>query len=68
VGLEVTRVLEEMFVRSPTPAERQMLNLESAGPVMEITRVFYVERQPVECSIAIVEAASYMLSFETTLR
>jgi GntR family transcriptional regulator len=68
VGLEVTRVLEEMFVRSPTPAERQMLNLESTGPVMEITRVFYVERQPVECSIAIVEAASYMLSFETTLR
>lgn len=67
VGLEVTRVLEEMFVRAPTPTERQALNLESAGPVMEITRVFYVERQPVECSIAIVEAASYMLSFETTL-
>jgi DNA-binding GntR family transcriptional regulator len=68
VGLTVTRVLEEMQVRAPTATERQMLALETAGPVMEITRVFYVKQRPVECSVAIVEAARYRLSFETTLR
>lgn len=67
VGLEVTRVLEEMLIRAPTPVERQALNLESAGPIMEVTRIFYVGSQPVECSTAVVDAASYRLSFETTL-
>lgn len=75
VGLEVCRVVEEVQVRAPTPRERKALNLEASGPVMEIRRVFYVrsgdageQQAPVECSIAVVEAASYRLSFETELQ
>jgi GntR family transcriptional regulator len=70
VGLVVTRVLEEVQVRVPTAIERKMLNLEVTGPVgsiMEIARMFYVKQRPVEYSVAIVEAARYRLSFETTL-
>jgi GntR family transcriptional regulator len=67
VGLIVTRVLEEVLIRQPTPPERRELSLETAGPVMEVTRVFYVGERPVECSIAVVDAMSYRLSFETEL-
>lgn len=68
IGLAATRVLEEARVRAPTAEERKLLGLEISGPVMEIVRVFYVKHRPVECSLAVVDAASYMLSFETELR
>jgi GntR family transcriptional regulator len=67
LGLEVRRVTEEVQVRQPTPAERKALRLEAAGPVMEVTRVFSTSRGPVECSVAVVEATSYRLWFETEL-
>lgn len=68
IGQVATRVLEEARVRAPTAEERKLLDLEVSGPVMEIVRVFYVKHRPVECSLAVVDAASYMLSFETELR
>ena len=68
VGLVVSRVLEEVLVRQPTARERQVLNMDVAGPVGEITRVFYAGERPVECSVAVIEAASYILSFETPVR
>lgn len=67
VGLEVTRVLEEAGVRQPTPRERQLLRMDAAGPVAEITRVFYVGSRPVEYSVAVIEAMGYRLSFDTTV-
>jgi GntR family transcriptional regulator len=68
VGLTVTRVLEEAGVRQPTPRERQVLGMDAAGPVAEITRVFYVDNHAVEYSVAVIEALGYRLSFETELR
>lgn len=68
VGLVVTRVLEEVLVRQPTPRERQVLGMDAVGPVGEITRVFYAGDRAVECSVAVIEAASYILSFETEVR
>lgn len=67
VGLVVSRVLEEVRVRPPTPRERQVLGMDVVGPVGEIMRVFYAGDRPVECSIAVIEASSYVLSFETTI-
>lgn len=68
IGLVVTRVYEEARVRAPTAEERKILGLEAAGPVSQIVRVFYVKQRPVECSMAVVDATSYVLSFETELR
>jgi GntR family transcriptional regulator len=67
VGLEVTRVLEEVGVRQPTARERQLLGMDAAGPVAEVTRVFYVDNHPVEYSVAVIEAMGYRLSFDTTI-
>lgn len=68
LGLEVTRVLEEAGVRQPTARERQVLRMDAAGPVAEITRVFYVRGRPVEYSVAVIEAMAYRLSFDTAIR
>lgn len=67
VGLKVTRVLEEVGVRQPTARERQVLGMDAAGPVAEVTRVFYVDNHAVEYSIAVIEAMGYRLSFDTTI-
>lgn len=68
VGLQVTRVLEEAGVRQPTARERQALGMDAAGPVAEITRVFYVNNRAVEYSVAVIEAMGYRLSFDTAIK
>lgn len=68
IGLVVTRVAEEIKVRSPYPNERKILGLEATGPVMVVVRTFYVDDRPVECSVAVVDAVSYVMCFETELR
>lgn len=71
VGLEVTHVSEEARARTPSTAERRLLELEAAGAVWEIVRTFYVghgdERRPVEYSTVVCPAASIVLVFATDL-
>jgi GntR family transcriptional regulator len=72
VGLVVTRVVEEARARTPAPAERSKLDMEAAGPVWQITRIFYVRdddgERPAEASTVIAPAARLVLRFETDLR
>lgn len=68
IGQVVTRVREEAKVRPPTPDERRELGMDTAGPVVEIVRVFYVGTRPVEYSVAVLAAMAYTLLFETELR
>jgi GntR family transcriptional regulator len=71
VGLVVTRVVEEARARTPATAERSKLEMEAAGPVWQITRIFYVEsdggERPAEASTVIAPAARLVLRFETDL-
>lgn len=72
VGLVVTRVVEEARARTPSTAERRLLEMEAAGPVWEVTRIFYVgdkgDERPAEASTVIAPAARLILRFETDLR
>jgi GntR family transcriptional regulator len=72
VGLIVSRVVEEARARTPTPAERRTLQMEAAGPVWEITRIFFVrdngDERPGEVSTVITPAARLILRYETDLR
>jgi GntR family transcriptional regulator len=72
VGLEVAHVSEEARARTPSTAERRLLEMEAAGAVWDIVRTFYVgsgdERRPVEYSTVVCPAASIVLAFATDLR
>jgi len=72
VGLVVTRVVEEARARTPSTAERRSLELEAAGPVWDIVRVFFAAagelERPVEVSTVVCPAARTVLRYETELR
>lgn len=67
VGLVVTRVIEEARARTPSTAERRMLEMAAAGPVWDIVRVFYVGDRPAEVSTVVCPAARIVLAYETYL-
>jgi GntR family transcriptional regulator len=67
IGKVVTRVGEEIRARTPSTAERRMLEMEAAGPVWDIVRVFHVGDIPVEVSTVVCPAASIVLRYETEL-
>lgn len=72
VGLIVTRVVEEARARTPTTAEHLLLEMSAPGPVWEVTRIFFVERDgtdmPAEASTVVAPATRMLLRFETDLR
>lgn len=68
VGLVVTRVVEEARARTPTTAERRLLEMQAAGPVWDVVRVFYVGERAAEVSTVVTPAARMVLRFETSLR
>lgn len=67
VGLVVTRVVEEAQARTPSTAERRMLEMEAAGPVWDIVRTFYVGDRPTEVSTVVCSARGHVLRYETDL-
>lgn len=67
IGQVVTRVVEETRARTPSTAERRLLEMEAAGPVWDIVRIFYVGDRPVEVSAVVCPAASIVLRYETAL-
>lgn len=67
IGQIVTRVVEEARARTPTTAERRILEMDAAGPVWDITRTFYVDMTAVEVSTVVCPAASIVLRYETAL-
>jgi GntR family transcriptional regulator len=67
LGLEVTRVVEDVEARLPRDDERRRLHMQTPGPVLTVTRVFWVGDRPVEASRVIVDAARYVLRFESDL-
>lgn len=67
IGLVVTRVVEEARARTPSTAERKMLELAAAGPVWDIVRTFYVGDRPAEVSRVVCSAAAIVLRYETDL-
>jgi GntR family transcriptional regulator len=71
IGLAATRVVEEAQARMPSSDERRKLEM-SAGPVLEVTRTFWVADEigaegPAEASVVVVPAARMILRFDTTL-
>lgn len=67
LDIVVTRVVEEVYARMPTGAERHSLDMGAAAPVFEIVRIFHAGDRPVECSTVVVPAARNILRFETLL-
>lgn len=68
VGLVVTRVVEEARARTPSTAERRVLEMEAAGPVWDIVRIFHVGERPAEVSTVVCPASRIVLAYETDLR
>ena len=66
-GQMVTRVAEDVAARMPTGEERRLLQQVTAGPVLDVTRTFYVGDQVVEISRVITPAATTLLHYETYL-
>lgn len=71
IGLVVCRVTEEVRARTASVAERRQLEMEAAGPVFDIVRVFFVEQdggeRPAEASTVVAPAAGLVIGFETRL-
>lgn len=67
LGLEVTRVWEDVKSRQPRDDERRALRMETPGPVFDIVRVFWVGDRPVEASRVIAPAGRYVLHYEVEL-
>jgi GntR family transcriptional regulator len=67
LGLEVTRVKEDVRSRAPRDDERRALRMETPGPVFDIVRVFLVGERPVEASRVIVPADRNVLHYEVEL-
>lgn len=67
LGLEVTRVKEDVRSRAPRDEERRALRMETPGPVFDIVRVFLVGERPVEASRVIVPADRNVLHYEVEL-
>lgn len=71
VGHVVSHVSEMARSRMPTPDERRELQMEVAGPVWDIVRVFYEgpagARRPVEWSTVVSSATAMALQYETDL-
>lgn len=73
VGLVVSHVSEEARARTPSTAERRLLEMEAAGAVWDIVRVFHARpkgrgpQRPVECSTVVTPAANLVLAYETDL-
>jgi GntR family transcriptional regulator len=67
LGLEVTRVNEDIRSRKPRDEERKTLRMETPGPVFDIVRVFWVGSRPVEASRVIAPADRNVLHYEVEL-
>jgi GntR family transcriptional regulator len=67
IGLVVTRVVEEAQARIPDITERRTLEMEAAGPVWDIVRIFYVGARPTEVSTVVCPARGHVLRYETDL-
>lgn len=67
LGLEVTRVNEDVRSRTPRDEERRLLRMETPGPVFDIVRVFWVRDRPVEASRVIIPADRNVLHYEVEL-
>jgi GntR family transcriptional regulator len=67
LGLDVTRVKEDVRSRAPRDDERRALRMETPGPVFDIVRVFLVGERPVEASRVIVPGSQYVLHYDVDL-
>ena len=74
IGWVVTAVLEEARARTPTTAERRLLEMAAPGPVFEVLRVFAGrprddddDDQPIEASVVVCPAPGMVLRWETRL-
>lgn len=67
LGYEVTKVSEETIARQPRDEERKALALQTAGPVFDIVRVFWVGERPVEASRVIAPGDRNRLHYEVEL-
>lgn len=67
LGLEVTRILEDIQSRPARDDERRRLRMQTPGPVQSVVRVFWAGDRPVETSRVTVDAARYVFRFETDL-
>lgn len=67
VGLVVAGVIEEATARTPTTAERRLLDMAAPGPVFHIVRTFSTADRPVEVSTVVCPAAGVTLLWDTRL-
>jgi GntR family transcriptional regulator len=67
LGLEVTKVSEDIDSRTPRDEERRVLDMRTPGPVFDIVRVFWVGDRPVEASRVIAPGERLRLHYEVEL-
>lgn len=67
LGLEVTKVSEDVDSRLPRDEERRILNMQTPGPVFDVVRVFWVGDLPVEASRVIAAGRRMRLHYEVEL-
>lgn len=69
LGLDIsgTTVPEDVEARMARDEERSALHMPAPGPVLTVVRVFWSGGRPVETSRVTVDAARYVLRFQTQL-
>ncbi|WP_248965424.1 GntR family transcriptional regulator [Sphaerisporangium perillae] len=66
-GHRITRFVEEIEARHPTPEEAEFLNLTEAQQILEVTRIAYTaEDTPAETVINVFPSQQWRLSYEWT--
>lgn len=63
-GHTLTRIVEELAFRMPTPEEARGLHLGSGVPVIDLTRTAYADDQPVEVFIAVMAGDKHTFIYE----
>ncbi|RZU50715.1 GntR family transcriptional regulator [Krasilnikovia cinnamomea] len=64
IGVEITRVAEEVSTRLPSPGETEALRVPSGVPVFCIHRTFSTDQRPVEIADIVIPGDRYALTYE----
>ena len=63
IGVEITRVMEEVTIRPPRPAEVVSLDIPSGVHVFDILRTFAADERPVETANIVIPGDRYALVY-----
>lgn len=67
LGVPLTRAVETLVARMPTPAERETLALLPGTPVVELTRTIYADGRAVEVTRFLFDAGWHQFTYEVPM-